>query len=306
MKPELWKQLRDEANDVKDCFTRFSFQGLAFAAVLLTAAAGYQDAEQPFIGLSGLLAIVVMMTVSRIGTYKYGTANRHFAFERLDDSTEGGLSVGWEEALRAWRVMAPALFDRIYVSKQDRFVRDQWLGWNLEQLERSMKARPETPSWGHQGASGGLGEIKDDSARRFWFEPGSQLSPVSWHPGRYLQEMQNVLHFVAWLALMPVLGMAFQLSTPPLALLSSVFSREPAVVSSDYIGIVLGVLAWIAVVISLWYLLFRARQLRARRSILESGMLSIPASAVVWEAAIRAHHLAARWTENDPDLYMRR
>ena len=76
------KWIRDEANEVKGCFTTFSFQAIALSGIVLGAMAAYQP-NQPFVGLAGLLVIVVVLTVSEIGNYKYGTANRHFGYQLL-------------------------------------------------------------------------------------------------------------------------------------------------------------------------------------------------------------------------------
>ena len=122
---ELVKRLREEANSLKDCFTKFFFQGLAFSGVILGVIATCQQ-KNPYVALAGLLVTVVLLTVARIGTYKYGSANRHFGFElhlnRTRDLKSKSLRgwqptyryVDWEEAMRGWRIVQATIFKTVY------------------------------------------------------------------------------------------------------------------------------------------------------------------------------------------------
>ena len=114
-------QLRKEANEVKSCFTTFSFQGIAVSGLILAAITRYQ-VEDATVGLAGILVMLIVQTVSQIGNYKYGTANRHFGYqlycEMLKTRNEPVPAVGWEEAIQAWRVVQPKLFENQCTSVQ--------------------------------------------------------------------------------------------------------------------------------------------------------------------------------------------
>ena len=122
---ELIKGLRKEAYEVKDCFTRFSFQALALSAAGLGLIVRFQD-HYPLLGFAAVPIIVLLMTVVGIGQHKYETANRLYGYElhvhrraRLKDSRKGGWKshmrrIGWEEAFYAWRVVQPMIYWHLY------------------------------------------------------------------------------------------------------------------------------------------------------------------------------------------------
>lgn len=121
------EQLRKEANSVKDCFTSFSFQTITFGGVGLGLVANFQPTT-PYVGLIGILVIILVLTVSRIGNHKYATANRHFGYElylervnRIESKynldkrlVQKLLDAGWEEIMRAWRIVQASVFQEIY------------------------------------------------------------------------------------------------------------------------------------------------------------------------------------------------
>ncbi len=122
---DLVKTLREEAYDVKDCFTKMSFQTLAVATVLLGLIVRFQG-DVPFAGLAVVPLIVLLLAVVRIGLHKYETANRLYGYElhmhrrvRLRDSQNKGWkshmrNIGWEEAFYAWRVVQPVIYIHLY------------------------------------------------------------------------------------------------------------------------------------------------------------------------------------------------
>jgi hypothetical protein len=124
----LIPRLRAESSGVRDCFTQFSFNAIALCSaalgVILSAQAfEYADfAAIPFIGL--------LVVVCRIGIYKYATSNRLLGYELHlfrsagQDFGDSGWqphmrNIDWEAALRAWRVVQPALFRSIYRTPED-------------------------------------------------------------------------------------------------------------------------------------------------------------------------------------------
>lgn len=186
---DLCSRARHEAGDVKDCFTRFSFQALGLSAVILGVIARYQ-AEQSSIGLASALVVILVLAVARIGNYKYATANRNFGFQLHVERTsritpsKGGWQqnmryVGWEEAMRAWRIVQATVFARIYETKGFRYNR----------------LRADAPG--------------EDRTR--WWEPEKlMVDDTRYHSGSYLKTMQTVLHLVALLALVPIFSGAVQ------------------------------------------------------------------------------------------------
>ena len=126
---ELVQQLREESSEVKDCFTNFAFQVIALSAVGIGLIARFQPSF-PLLGVASVAIILLALSVGRIGTYKYATANRHYGFELLLErakhlkDTAGWkadyLDIGWEEALRAWRTVQPTVFRHYYVFGSNR------------------------------------------------------------------------------------------------------------------------------------------------------------------------------------------
>jgi hypothetical protein len=126
---DLIKQLREEAKDVKGCFTTYSMQALVFSSLVLTAIFGTME-KVPLIVLSGIPVIILLMIICRVGIYKYATANRLYGYElhlartrhfgQLRDGDnrviwkEDYRKIRWEEAQRAWRVVQTCLFRKIY------------------------------------------------------------------------------------------------------------------------------------------------------------------------------------------------
>jgi hypothetical protein len=124
---ELVKYLRDEAIKVKDCFSQYSFQSIAFSGAFFILIATFQR-DYPFVGISSLGLLLMVLTVIRIGTHKYATANRQFGFQlylesltRLEGQTYNKRkniirNIGWEEAMRSWRIIQATTFRNLYHS----------------------------------------------------------------------------------------------------------------------------------------------------------------------------------------------
>ncbi len=186
---ELIKLLREEASQVKGCFTQYSFQALAFSTVTLSLIVNYQR-ENPIVAVASVLIIVLVLSVARIGTHKYATANRNYGYQlhlertaRLSASAADGWSgsmrrLGWEEAMRAWRVVQATTFENLYTVGY----------WRTNTLCR-----------------------KHHSIRYKWFEPESLLeNGAGSHSGTYLGNMLTVLHMVAWFGLVPLFFLCWQ------------------------------------------------------------------------------------------------
>lgn len=163
MPANLLEQIREEVRDVKGCFTNFTFQGAALAAV----AAGFILSglkDNQWLSLAAAPVIFVLMLVCRVGIFKYTTANRNLgyelhldrlkAYERLGDPAitarvERLRIIGWEEALRAWRVVQASVFAQLYSVPQirgDRMWLLRWMPWT-EWFDPSLyKEKPLPPS----------------------------------------------------------------------------------------------------------------------------------------------------------------
>ena len=127
---DLVPSLRAEANTLKECFTKYSVQAVSFSGVILAIVIRSMFTE-PRAGFGSLAILVIVFATTRLGTYKYAAANRHFGYELHLYRTrraepQPGVDVfgnrwkdemryvGWEEAMRAWRVVQATLFETIY------------------------------------------------------------------------------------------------------------------------------------------------------------------------------------------------
>jgi len=223
---DLKKQLRDEANFVKDCFTRFSFQSMALSAIVLGIIARYQP-DHPCTALASILILILILTVARIGNYKYSTANRNFgyqlhlertkSYEKIADKYNSSKKsdklywsdemryVGWEEAMRSWRIVQSTIFSHMY--------KTHWFYPN----EMRDKIQKE--------------EYK-------WFSPKELLvKGTSYYAGSYLGAMHAILHFIALLSIFPLFIMCYQ----------TIFIEEHA----NYFVFFIGVLAIIFSIVAL-------------------------------------------------------
>lgn len=192
----LVERLRMEAKDVKECFTRFCFQAIALSGVMIGAIVRYQ-ADEPAVGLASIAVIIVLLSVAQIGTHKYATANRHFGYElhldrtrQLPDDPEGGWnasmrSIGWEEAMKAWRVVQATVFRELYGNNKN----------TLKKIHRKSVA----------------------TAQRGWFEPRRLTGEggAAYHSGSYLKTMFRFLNYLTAIAFVPLFVLAFQLAYDP-------------------------------------------------------------------------------------------
>jgi hypothetical protein len=180
--------LRTEADQVKDCFTQFSFQVVAVAAVALGLIARFQP-NFPLLGLASVSVVLMALSVGRIGVHKYTTANRIHGYELYLDrvrrlgSTSGWKNeytdVGWEEVLRAWRTVQPTLF-RLYY---------EW-GRNIPNTPRREFEQMEYP----------------------WFEPEKlHVADTVYYAGNYLRTMFLILFMIVALGLISMIAMCVQL-----------------------------------------------------------------------------------------------
>lgn len=183
-------QLREEAKSVKECYTKFSFQAFAITIAVFGLVCKFQK-DDPLIAFAFIPSILIILVVNRIGTFKYETANRNFGYDlhlyrtlHLKDSPPEGWQaymreIGWEEAMKAWRVVQVTIFKYLY--KKDIF------GSNI---------------------------LKEEHKERgyLWFEPNTLIiSGTNYHAGSYLKMMNGFLLFIANISIIPMFIATYQL-----------------------------------------------------------------------------------------------
>lgn len=282
----LIEHLRKEANEVKACFTTYSHAAITFSVAAIAAIVSLQRHWGPQIGFAGIVVAIVPLLVVRIGEHKYSAANRYHGYElhieRLSNLPSSArtpldrriLSIGWEEAMRAWRVVQPTLYEAIHTAPR-------FLPHRIRMKYRRASLRWFDPSY----------TVTGPLAPRFLPTPTSPRPDrtATYHAGSYLRTMCGVLYLLVFIALLPMVWA-----------LHDVFVHNGT--DSGYFA---STAAAIVVVIMLGSML----RAEARRAILETGFLSIHACAVVWHAVAVAHlraldRLEAFKGENSLEGYM--
>jgi hypothetical protein len=185
---KLLDYLRKESEELKDCFTQFSFQAIAVSSVGLGLLARFQP-NFPLLGLGGICVVLIALSVGRIGTYKYAGANRINGYElyldrirRLSDTPgwkEDYREIGWEEAVRAWRTVQPTVF-RLYY---------EWGPNTRNVLKPSFRSLEYT-----------------------WFEPEKlHTKGTTYYAGSYLRTMLSILFMIVALGMTSIAAMCTQL-----------------------------------------------------------------------------------------------
>lgn len=267
---ELLKLLREESNELKRCFTRYSFQAVGIASAAL-GVVGQFVWNKPAAGLVALVATAVALTTKRIGTFKYGSSNRILGYqlylERVKDVPEHlrgrwrpeYQQIGWEEALRAWRVVQATLFAKIYFT-------------------RKYRPNHHKPDF-------------KDLKRPIWFRQQSMLArrdrpAATYYSGSYLREMMMLLDCLAAVSVFCLFVMAFRLRTQGSAFPFLGFDNMQAA-SALLLAFSIGA-----------FVLNRYLVDSRRRDILEDGLLSIHSCAIVWQAVVVAHYAAVDKAKN--------
>ena len=255
---DLIKALRKEAQDIKDCYTKFSFQAIAFSATVLGVIARFQP-QYPYVALSSIATIIVLITVSRIGVYKYTGANRMYGYElhlfrtrSLQESAGNGWKsemrmIGWEEAMRSWRIVQATIFREIYITK---FL-----------IPKIMKKKYR--------------EKPNNSDYYRWFDIEDLAEPeADYHPGTYLGTMNSILYLLSGLSTIPLFFLAYQIN-------------QYSFLTLEY---------FLALSSLLVVIYFYIRE-RFRRKILESELHSIHSCSITWHGVVVAHYRALKLSD---------
>jgi hypothetical protein len=277
---ELVKHLRQEGYNVKQCFTQYTFQGLAVTAAVLGVILNSKE-NFPYVGLVGVPLAILLITIARIGTHKYESANRLAGYElhlqrvaRYPCSPIQGWhptmrTMGWEEGMRAWRIVQGTVFSFLYVhgnlrsaSPQQSVFQEFW-SWakNLVFFWKVDHRRT------HLIRSDGTQIPQNEE---WWFETRSHLrTGMAYHAGGYMQTLLHLLGLTALICVGFAIAASWQL-----------YSRSCERTDIAYFVVVLGFSYWTFA---------RFFQARSRRKLLEEGLLSINSCAVLWQVITCAH-----------------
>jgi hypothetical protein len=278
---KLIERIRAEASEVKDCFTRYSFQSIALVSAILGIAFRPSDTSMLWSGFVGIPLAILLMTVASIGTHKYATANRLLGYElhlqrtaRYSSESSPGWhvqmrSMGWEEGMRAWRIVQATVFNYLFkshdlrkstgnVNLPRRMVR--WI-WSfvtilrIEQLPRSLR-----------NSEGKLVLVPEER----WFETRSHmLDGMAYYPGGYLHTILNVVYLVAALCIVFAASVGAQLFHDG--------QQAEGLFAYSAVLVIMGIC---------FKTLFHSYR---RRTVLEEGFLSINSCAVLWQIIACAH-----------------
>jgi hypothetical protein len=246
-------ELREEAAQLKECFTKYAFQTVAISAALLGLIVRYLW-EIPQVGLAAIAPAMISLACCRLGTFKYAAANRCLGYElhlfrtrSVPESLQGRWNpdmrwMGWEEGLRAWRVVQTTIFANVYIHSRfwPNFVKPGFQNKAVWWCQKSM--------------------IR-------------QVKGVHYHPGMYLKTMLLLLHILAWFSWLVVFAMVIRAET-----------KYGAGAQLN-----LSIFACVALFV---VVLLRTIMDTNRRDILEDGLLSIHSCAIVWQVVAIAHYTA--------------
>jgi hypothetical protein len=265
--------LRHEAYSVRDCFTRYSVHILAASGAIVVAVAKFQI-DFYWLGLTAFFPVLMIFHVLAMGTHKYGTSNRLLGYElhiqrtahysKRDRCHDEMKKVGWEEAMRAWRVIQPTVWKNLY-RYRPASIFGKHVGIIAVKSEICDKISTELK----------LPEGQRDKYYGFWFDQEMafsefQLAHLHYNPGSYLKTVIVMFYAALLMCLaLPVIAV-IQAWHAPDNFQNSILIT--AVVSA-------GVL----------FSLGRAINIFSRVQILESGLQSIHSHAILWEVIILAH-----------------
>ena len=270
--------LRKEADNLKQCFTELTFKAVAFSSAALGLLIQYGQGR-PWLHVSAGMIALLVLGVARLGIHKFATANRIYGFqlfvERLqsiDDAsrnelTQATLKIGWEEAMRAWRIVQTSVFAALYHGK----------GMFPRNHPTARNKRTKSQAWWDVNR---LMDLQHEDR---------QGPPAVYHAGSFLATMLAILIAFALLSMVIVVVGYSELR-----------DRLP---SPDPHSFALA-LWWTGAFGVGLFILFCAYNIgfvSRRRKMLESELLSIHSCSIMWEVVVVAH-LRARRKQRDQHL----
>jgi hypothetical protein len=257
----LIEELRREAYEVRDCFTRHSFQALAAAGALILLILKFQtdrhdnNADSTWeLGVGALIPAIILFAIAQMGLHKYGTSNRLLGYElylnrvRNYSAVENFhplmLNIGWEEAMRAWRVIHYSIYREIY--RNTYWTRAVYSFWRVKPTAKL----PE------------------------WCDPRTlaKKGGAHYYSGSYLRNLMTSIVILIAIALLDFAGSTWYWCA----------KQSPQI-------------AWTVSVICAVFLILcigRISHIWSRMHILEDELLSIHSASIVWEIVVLAHFLA--------------
>lgn len=311
----LREHLTEEVNQARDNLTRYIFQTVSIGAIGAGTIVHYM-AGQPYLGTAAALLLPIILITSKLATTNYEVMHRNLGYLLHLERTRAVPTVwrgrwrpeyrhiGWEEAMRAWRVVQPTLFNKVMRPE------NLWRPWRYQ--------RGFEP---HRDLSRG---------RSQWFAQRSMIGAdrtAHWRPGGSLKVMQYILTSMAIATLLimamapvryliaPNINPAAPSEMSNLAALGTTLLHPgadwPARLAqrvgpawSDltswnwHVGLVSGwrtlraPATFAAAMAAAFVTTRRLRIDRQRRKVLEDGLLSIHACAILWQAVAVAHFAA--------------
>ncbi|MEO1037650.1 MAG: hypothetical protein AAFX44_18980 [Pseudomonadota bacterium] len=283
---DLIKVLREEAAEMKECFTRYSFQTISISVAALGVILSTQ-LTKPTVGWISVPLVLLVLAVMRIGIYKFTGAHRLYGFQlhlaRLkhikDDALEFRrelmLGINWEEAMRAWRVVQSTIFRTLYSVQPTKTIR--FIG-------STPTLKPEYK--------------QDQSESNTWFRVSSLIdNDASFYAGSYMRTMFSILISIIGVSLLLLFVMVGQ----------EIANVWPTI-ETAYQSFGAGKLDLTSFLWDLKYPIFtalvaagfavasirRVLQITARRHMLEDGVHSIHSCAIAWQLVTIAHFRALR------------
>jgi hypothetical protein len=298
---DITRDIRAEATTQKECITRYTFQAMILTGALWAFAFKFDSGPNALVFTAcGMvcctLVSLVMFMISRMANHKYHTVNRNLGYElhlhRLKDYflkehsekwSAMMLDIGWEEAMCAARIVQATIFNSLYTDQVIRLPRSvsyralldlHWL--------RPYRLKPE-----HNSASYSETEL-DGKVIYTWYDTHKLIgNDYDYHPGSYLRNIHVILHSVGLLSVGLTWGFyswAWHIDHPnPWDFLSV---KHALSLKGGYF-IFFGLFNLMFTV----FFITQARRQRSFRQILQSGLLSIQSSAVVWRIVCTCHIL---------------
>lgn len=252
---------RQESGEVKRCFTTQAHQTIIASTAILGIVLGLMgdDINYHLLVITTLLNIALCLTTINVGAHKFNTSNRALAYQihlsRITDYEENSKGdeqllatelrrIDWEEAMFAWRVIQPIIYNYFYGSKKRKYGNN-----SPAEVECAIEKYPWYDS---------RRLINANSVGK------SDIVKGQFYPGTYLRKMFNKLYFVIGILLCIY-------SVSIWNILES--SEANGILKILLIGI--ASLPMIYIIKSLVDNFYKCKKL-------ESGIISIQSSAFVW------------------------
>lgn len=343
----LEKEIRKEAWDLKDCCTKYAFQGVAIVSAAY-AVIGKGLSDNPNSAYFAFLFSIICIVLLSIITHKYGSSNRSYGYllhlQRTDEtSLEKGQAVdrhttisakniesfsippnwmpamrfiGWEEVMRAWRVMQPSIYYKIYEDPLSE-IRNSKEFRSYRSMDRLEDFHPRThkivsifPTWWIFSPAryfllstskfllSTSALVKGPFAPRIkdcfltnrtyrWYLPNVLIAEgTAYNSGAYLYRLSSIILLLALIGYLAMLYPVYFCVNPPEN------TEECLVLGTNLYGdnaFTYGFNLWIVFGIG-WYYIVNRLQKKIQR--LETELESIHSCSIIWQATVVAHFRA--------------